>query len=477
MKAAFSTRQTARTLFVTVLAFGLAPWAAAEDVRVGVIEIGGSGLKEPKIYVIKDTPRDNPPQLDVDILPRLGKFNWYKPPVRKRPQLTTGVSESSNYDQDEIRKLAEAIEEYVVGMVKTEKISENRIWIFGSSGLPRARNLCQLKDEVEKRTRPFHIGMDIITCEQEVQWTRVGLEPNRAFRQHVLFVDVGSGNTKGGSVDAHGEPNDFCIELGSSTYRDEVVKRAPGQPFLKAETEHRPKLLKNRLTEKIDQHPTLQERPCVYLSGGAVFATVEFKYRGMKDMGNTTLLTVEDIQKYSTWLRDEYVKLPNEELVKSESERLIAGAEILNTLSAIFNFQNKHLIFDRDKSKDPWIKGAIIYKLHAVYPSPQSPAPSWPKACIAPAPSSVGPFTDLGPASGTESIVPGGAVLIWPGNSEASGQCEIVARSRLWPHLRLQRRDARAAERDRQAAGSECGPTAGVSSIFRGGLHHECGSR
>jgi hypothetical protein len=475
-------------MFVPLLALVLAPWAGAQDLRGG-IEIGSSGVKKPTVLEII------PPASPNGTASYRVKFMGEPPDLSK-------LTEAAGVEKD-----AAAVEKNVLWL-HDKGVLPGKIRVFGSSGLSNEGNYrCKLENAVNAKIVPLGIApMEIITVENEVDWTIAGLVPDKTGQKGILFADVGNGNTKGGTLGANGEYVRFYIDLGSGSYQRAVQEKAPGRPFPEAAAQLRPDLLEKPLACQIAAKPDLTNRPKVYLSGGAVYYMAWLTHPGDVHMAihprpgddhKTVTVSIQDIADYRSLIReltdgllrslsvttDSDVQADTEKVilnvmgnrlsasaipdsniradavkqirtimgmkqdqkrhaeiakaVKTNSETLIGGAEILIALRTALHLQGKTLIFDPD-SGSAWIRGAIIQP-EPVRPSPQSLPSSWPTATVPPVPSPIESPTGLPQATGAGLTVPGVAVPMWSGQAGIWGRGGMVFRNQFRPHQRLRR--------------------------------------
>lgn len=411
-RASLRRSPRARMVIGLVVSFAAGAMAggaiSAPSGRYAAIEVGAKGVKA---VVLEMTPEGPRPLLKVV----------------SNTTLAQGVAKSGTYAPGAIRDTAEQAGDFARRVREDFRVPAGRVTVFGSSGLPRAANRDDLARAVADATAMP--AMTFITPAEEVRATIRGSLADPADRERGLVVDVGSGNTKGGFLDAAGVV-DFSVPFGSVTYENKVAAEAKGsnQPFAQAADRLRPATLDAEFSRQIAAHPEIRRRAVVYLSGGAAYAMVSLmKPEAVR--ASRVEFTAGDIQEYARLVRATPPQFPPLDRIadpaaRSEAEKevrnvfdvftptnLIAGAEILESLASTLELEGKSLRFDRDslfalsrgrileladKEMPPAVaqppsaavvetpKAAVVETPKAaaprparppVYPSPQSPPP------------------------------------------------------------------------------------------------------
>jgi hypothetical protein len=209
-------------------------------------------------------------------------------------------------------------------------------------------------------------------------------------QSQALFLDIGSGNTKGGYMTA-----DLIFkpirkfDLGTKTYY-ELVKgeeKKRGKELMDSDREIlRKEKLNTPLHKLIEDTPGLNQQHKIYLIGGIVWAMSTYTHpdeiRKNKNFLRVILIN-KNITDFHQWVttksRDELhsealkdagkdqetavaEELKRVEDVFKEPKELIAGAEILLALSQEFEFQGKDLFFLTD-SQYALVLGHIITQI------------------------------------------------------------------------------------------------------------------
>ncbi len=313
-------------------------------VRHGGLEIGGRGVKATVVEV-----------LPSGVIRRL---------MSKTQPTKLTVLEGGKYRGVTIDQTAEAMSRYAKEMREEWKVPAERIHVVGSSGVPIASNVDDLKKAVKKAA-----GKDLVFIDDrtEVDLGIEGIIP-RADRAKSISLDIGGGNTKGGYRPEGGELVYVAVPLGSVTFTDRVAAEVKkGATAAEALANLRESELVKPLKKGAAMMPELGKRTHVYLSGGMVWAMIcavkpeaaERAYVPFK---------AEDIDAFVALVKKHEGKLPLSLVdgVKDEKlrglaraelraalkvyppENLRAGAEILGALSESFALKGKTLIFPRN---------------------------------------------------------------------------------------------------------------------------------
>jgi hypothetical protein len=197
-----------------------------------------------------------------------------------------------------------------------------------------------------------------------------------------LYVDVGSGNTKGG-FRTKAELVFFEIPYGSKTFRELIEKEAKktGSSFEKQAGMLREQVLEPKLQKDHLEHKPLTDatRTRVYLSGGVVWALATFVHP--EDQSLFVELHVDDIKTFQDMLAAEQKDLPSRDLsmisnmeIRRQSEEEIlnvrsvfklqdlkAGLEVLKAVSNNLDFAHRKLWFAR-RGYLGWITSYAVEK-------------------------------------------------------------------------------------------------------------------
>jgi exopolyphosphatase/pppGpp-phosphohydrolase len=343
-------------------------------VRYGGLEIGSKGIKAIVVEAFPD------PTYGIDVR-EVGKSETIN------TTLVRNLGQTKKFDEQALKETAEALKKFQERMLKEDHIPAENIYVAASSGLFAPLDA---EGELKKKNKDILGAMvkevtgkaiEFLDVQREVELSIPGSVP----RDHVnesLYVDVGSGNTKGGFRTKAGL---VFLELpyGSRSFRELIEKEAKktGNPFEKQAQLLREQVLEPYLQKNhLDQKPlTDATRTRVYLSGGVVWALATFVHP--EDQSQYVALSAKDIDTFQDMLLRESKDLPNPELGKIKDDKarqnaekeiadvrnvfklpdLKAGTEILKALSNKFDFANRKLWFAR-RGYLGWITAYIVEK-------------------------------------------------------------------------------------------------------------------
>ncbi|MBY0231103.1 MAG: hypothetical protein K2W96_17600 [Gemmataceae bacterium] len=316
----------------------------AGGVRHAGLEIGGRGVKA----------------LVVEVLPS-GVIRRLM--AKTQPTKLTTL-EDGKYRPAAIDDTARAMSKYAKEIRDEWKVPPERLRVVGSSGVPLASNLADLKGAVKKATGKELAFIDEKT---EVALGFEGIIP-KADRPKAVSLDIGGGNTKGGYVPEKGPLVYAAIPLGSVTYNDKVGAHAKkeGVPHAEAARKLAEAELLAPLKKGAAAMPELGKRSHAYLSGGMVWAFVSATKPEAVDRAYVPFKS-EDVAAFVALVRKNGGKLPEsvldgikDEGVKARAKKellaalrvyppdhLVAGAEILAALVEAFGLESKTLVFPR----------------------------------------------------------------------------------------------------------------------------------
>ncbi len=287
--------------------------------------------------------------------------------------IASGAVKTRKYSPDAIQETATAAAGFVKRLQGEFGLGPEQIRVVGSSGLPSATNRQELVDAVAQATGLP--PMELITPCREVELAIAGLVP-RSRWQNSAFVDVGSGNTKGGCLGSDGRGACLSVDLGSVTFADRVSKDANGKPFDEVAEALRSTLIEEPLAEQARTIPGMMTRPMVYLSGGAAYAMttlmhpeailldqVEFTSNDISDylrrLVNSPRVPVPDFEAIpDPKIRAAAVKEFGKVRDTFTRENLVSGAEILVGLATVLHLDGKILIFDRNGAT-AWLRAIL----------------------------------------------------------------------------------------------------------------------
>lgn len=330
----------------------------AQSCLYGGVEIGASGVKAIAIRVLETDEGYSATEI---FSPRTANTN-----------IMEDVARSNKMRADRIDETAKMVSTFCDQMLALG-VPSDQLYVVGSSGL-RGENLRDLSQKVKEKTNR---DMTFLTVDDEVAYAISGTVPKytrvyvgkgkrrrvRRFdnRGRSIFIDVGSGNTKGGyqeRISPAGPPEyrfvSFGVPFGTKTLADKVGKVMPGDlnnfEFGTATRSLYRETFGEPLRLALDAKPGLVNRPRIYLTGGIVWALATLIHPD--DRRAYVPLTPADIERFYDDAVQNPNKLYNPDLSRLDSQtrekaesdinaiqstfstkQLIAGAQILKSLS------------------------------------------------------------------------------------------------------------------------------------------------
>jgi exopolyphosphatase/pppGpp-phosphohydrolase len=338
-------------LLLTLLLDGDPP---AGGVRYAGLEIGGRGVKATVVEV-----------LPSGVIRRL---------MSKTQPTKLTVLEDGKFRGVAIDQTAEAMSKYAKEIREMWKVPDERIHAVGSSGVPAASNVDDLKKAVKKATGK---ALVFINDRTEVELGIEGIIP-KADRPKSISLDIGGGNTKGGYHTDGGKLAYVAVPYGSVSFADRIAAEVKkGTDPAEAAAKLREMELVAPLKKGAAAMPGLEKRTHVYLSGGMVWAMIAAVKPEALDRAYVPF-TAADIDAFIARIKKHGGKLPlsltddiKDEKLRERAraelktalkvyppENLRAGAEILSALSESFALKGKTLIFPRNAAFG-WITAYI----------------------------------------------------------------------------------------------------------------------
>jgi hypothetical protein len=290
---------------------------------------------------------------------------------------------NGNLTSEAIGKIALTAETLYSRMIREYQVPQAQISIIVCSDL-RAGNIDELTNTITTRTGKNVTSLDM---QSEASLSIAGTIPRRYQdkttsydnRGMSVLIDIGDGNTKGGYQQIRmlpkGKPDyvffTFGIPVGTNTFSDEVVQAAGGAADLRKFALHAQllsyKSVREPLQQELEKRPGLVNRKKVYLSGNIVWAMATLLYP--QERQPLVPITAEDINDFYnravndpqtllnptlSQIRVKRTRLEAEkelEAVRSifTPESLVAGAEILRTVSRVvgLNGKDREILFAR----------------------------------------------------------------------------------------------------------------------------------
>ncbi len=277
---------------------------------------------------------------------------------------------------------------------KKYQIPSSRIHIVISSGLKQELDKYNKVEYFANVVRPLELDPQIkihyITVDEEAQLSFKGIVPQMN-RMTANQLDVGSGNTKGGYIDAGRKFIPVTFPLGTKSFQRLVEARAPGnlnmEDFLKSAEKLIIDSLGRMIVYEFRDKTDFKSRDVVYISGGIVWAIASLMHPELIRK-NHVELTRQDIADFRKQVYTNYNELVKPDLHNSlspedaaasmanikrvvntyDQKALLAGSIWLDELIQQVNTvnPNKKLIFPR-YAYVGWISGYIIDKISKQY--------------------------------------------------------------------------------------------------------------
>jgi hypothetical protein len=290
---------------------------------------------------------------------------------------------NGNLTPEAIGQIALTVETFYSRMQREYQVPQAQISIIVCSDL-RAGNIGDLTNTITSRTGK---NVTLLDMQSEASLSIAGTIPRRHQDKAASFdnrgmsvlIDIGDGNTKGGYQQIRmlpkGKPDyvffTFGIPVGTHTFSEEVVQPAGGAADLRKFALNAQllsyKSVREPLQQELEKRPGLVNRKKVYLSGSIVWAMVALLYpqnrqalvpikaedindfynRAVNDPQNLLRPSLSKIRVRRTRLEAE--KELEEVRSTFTPENLVAGAEILRTVSRVFalNDKDREILFAR----------------------------------------------------------------------------------------------------------------------------------
>jgi hypothetical protein len=318
---------------------------AAPGERFGGIEIGSKGVNYVHFEIFPDEEKG---------------YNWrILDKDSAKTSLTKGMDERGDFDPERLAETVKAVRVFYDCLRKQHHVPPDKIFISGSSSLPKAfvprqggdkaavvqMRKSALTEAVEQATDK---RMEFVDVEEELRLQVRGAVPIRDHHK-ALYVDVGTGNTRAGYLKRSG----LVIKFEGPGIRDTVKDRLADAG------------LRERFQKEIKSHGGVRATEKAYLAGA--ISWVMATYLHPSERGTYVTFKPGDIDRFAEAVKDkDYLGtfvvppgLPAEEAEKLKEDvqmiqeifqdhaQLVAGAEILKALAAELEFSKKELRFFR----------------------------------------------------------------------------------------------------------------------------------
>jgi hypothetical protein len=333
----------------------------------GVIEIASKGVK----YVYFEIYPRTDAGTDLSVLDNNSTS----------ANLVENMAKTSTFHPEGRKAALSAVVAFYQKLTTEFHLPPERIFVIGSSGLTNAVKTRKdlpdaAKEERIKKLREDLAGsvekiigkrMEFVEGDDEAQSQLDGVLRPRD-RDVAIFIDVGSGGTRGGYLDVAGQAKKLDEGPGIKEVRTLVQtaqKERPGDSFAAVASELTGTQMRGRFKEVLAKDAVPKTRDKVYLVGGIVWVLANYQHPA--DRGDYVALTAQDIDSFAKAMRAGPTPLAklavppglpakDQEKMKKDiqsmrekfnDEELIAGAQLLKALSAEFGFAKKELYFYR----------------------------------------------------------------------------------------------------------------------------------
>ncbi len=306
------------------------------------IEIGSKGIKM-SVLDVKNIRRG-----DFEI-----KSYW-----SENIGIAKGIAIDGNLAKEDIDKAAATVLSNYIKIKNDFKVTDENIFIVGSSGVAMANNTQELIDKVKLS---INKNLDFIDAQTEGKMLLKGCVPPSDYKGSII-LDIGGGNTKGGYIDVRNNDTfvffPLSVNYGTITLTEAVIKKTRKDDI----SEYNDKsfgflpTLRDQVNAMYNASPVALEKDKIFMSGGAVWAFYTL-YNGVAKE-NFNKFNLEDVLNYDAVLKNNFRKF--EELAKTDKDvekvlktysqkHLISGSNILLVcLEAIPKVNNKKLYFAKE---------------------------------------------------------------------------------------------------------------------------------
>ena len=309
----------------------------------GGIEIGSKGIKMSV--------------LDVDNI-RKGRYE-IKSFWTENVGIAKGIAIDGNLADDDIDAAATVVLNNYKKIKNEFNVTDENIFIVGSSGVAMASNTQMLIDKIQLVTQK---KLEFIDAQTEGKMLLKGCVPPIDYIDAVV-LDVGGGNTKGGYVDVGNNENfvffPVSLNYGTITLTEAVNKKVNKKNDLGEYVEKSfgfLPILRDQIKAMYDTSPLALEKQKIFMSGGAVWAFYILS-NGFADKPFSEF-KLEDVIYYDAILKNNFQKFETLALTNTEAAKvlkvytqkhLISGSNLLQAcLEAIPNLESKKLFFAKD---------------------------------------------------------------------------------------------------------------------------------
>ena len=331
----------------------------------GLIEVGASGIKGQVIKTVVAATEG--------------------PPIQTIKEYAPVDANAFAIDPSSSDRIKKAVGQIRDQMQRDFGLTADHFYVVGSSGLP---------DTAKAILSNLDFGgsnkIDFISTDQESTFLFRGIV---SFEKSpdVVSLDIGSGNSKGAYLE-RSAPSltfaSFSIPWGTKTAAKAIDQARNSGDFLSAAQAFRTHTIEPAVRAQAEQYPGMQNRRCVYLSGGIVWA-METLLHPFAQEDALEKVTVDDINTFcqkaasnpTALLHPDLdalvksnpsVSQPIIETAKTEIPRvstvfnenqLVAGSLILQTFSAEMHLNQKDAIFFARTALNAVTRGYLVEKI------------------------------------------------------------------------------------------------------------------
>lgn len=334
--------------------------------HVGVVELGSGG---PKWSVLKFSPRAWTEGFGADRYGGVQRASRYNRSVERAGDIEVDVRNPAAVND------VVAATKTAVGILEESGVASGRRVIVGSSSIARLppAHLEQLLAAFAAAELPISLVTAAEEAEYAFRWLVAKNDRDRA-----TFIDIGSGNIKGGRMnqETDGEFVSFEIPEGISS----LMRAAEALPDTTSIQERMAAVVAERVTPQLEQlkrDGIVNER--MYMSGGAVWALRTVTHPNVPedmpwvrlnaaDIGrfheivsaDPTLAAVVENEPANSNLRRRIADL-HESI--PQANRILASAEIMSTMSRVFEFENTPHLYFADEGQFAWSTMYLLARL------------------------------------------------------------------------------------------------------------------
>ncbi len=273
--------------------------------------------------------------------------------------ISKGIGINGSLFKEDIDKAVAVVLENHNKIKNEYGVTEENIFLVGSSGVAMANNT---KDLIDKIKLVLNKDLEFIDAQTEGRMLLKGCVPPKDYKNSMV-LDIGGGNTKGGYIDVNNDNNfvffPLSLNYGTVTLTEAVIKKTTTEKLNEFNEESFGFLpiLREQVNLMYGKSPIALEKEKVYLSGGAVWAF----YTLLKEGAATETFNefkLEDVIYYDAILKNNFSKYEKlaksnkdvERVLKTYSQKyLISGSNILQVcLEAVPGISKKKLVFAKE---------------------------------------------------------------------------------------------------------------------------------